>query len=293
MPRVKGVIKRKSKNTKEKNRLRIASANTARRVFQRKRIGSLKQAIKYGDGFFVIKLPQGKKLNNNSIDNASTVVRDAGHSIFNDVIIPKELPSVEYQRLSVSGAGNLVDKLCKSRSRFKPKFSAILKYVNDIVVEAFPRLRRGEESLILTQQHTPEQHIHIDIPYDSKYQNFLANAVVNPTVDVPLSILVATQEGSSILLWPHGWAELPGLHKDGECNHIQGIKVVIPANSVLVFRADLPHAGASGGGDDGSPGGNLRFHVFYEPTSGFERELNTTGDLEEVNGLYRNFFLRN
>lgn len=127
-------------------------------------------------------------------------------------------------------------------------------------------LTLGETVVIASQAGCQQQAAHTDHVPSLQLQRLVND---NPE-KLPLAMLVAVQAGTTLEVWPRSIGLVTrSRDKDLPTTPLPPRTVQLPTGSVMVFRADLVHAGSAYATN------HRRLHLFVESTA-FQREADTT-----------------
>lgn len=178
------------------------------------------------------------KISARDLDLARQVVDEHGCVIFNDALCDSE--DNDQMRMQCGTMGRLRGLVGRMRR---------------LVSKEAPTLTMSSPVIIKSLRGCRSQMVHCD--YDPESLTDLRDDMV------PHGMLVALEEGTSLLVYP-------GSHRLKEVEQPEGaVSVHLSAGDAVVFRGDLLHAGSSYSSE------NTRMHVYLD-APGVPRSLNVT-----------------
>ena len=145
--------------------------------------------------------------------------RVKNYLIVNDVINSLTIPKITYDGIAENINFGSSKELTKRTQRNTKNASAVIGKVIDAMKLVFPGCTRTNVKMLHSSAHDIAQDTHTDYNYGAILER------VRSFKDYHYSAIIAIEEGSHLLVGK------------------ERVKIVIPKNSMLFWRGDLPHAG--------------------------------------------------
>lgn len=191
--------------------------------------------------------------------------------VFNRVVVPADLEYMIHKGI-VHVTKSTITALLQQASNASPIFNSpnrdarrrqmnvhsskavqpLLSELERFLAVQFPTLKQSRWALLQSDPGCQRQMAHIDFECDDAFLR-----CIKRNVHVPMLALVALQPQTSICLWEHSSAIIRGTYSG---DPIAPTKVALEPGDVLLFRADLVHAGS----EYSNP--NIRLHCYLDST---------------------------
>ena len=191
--------------------------------------------------------------------------------VFNRVVVPADLEYMIHKGI-VHVTKSTITALLQQASNGSPIFNSpnrdarrrqinvqphkavqpLLSELERFLAMQYPNLKQSRWALLQSDPGCQRQMAHIDFEFDDAFER-----CIKKNLQVPMLALVALQPQTSICLWEHSSAVIRGTYSG---DPIAAKKVALEPGDVLLFRADLVHAGS----EYSNP--NIRLHCYLDST---------------------------
>jgi len=169
------------------------------------------------------------------------------------------------------------NKRCQCNLKSTKENKKFIKTLNQFVRNLSSNLTPSKWVIIKSKPGCKPQLAHIDYENTTEFQSCIQNGK-----NIPLLVLVALQPNTYIYLWENSSKVIQGTY-NGE--PIKPTKLELKEGDVLLFRADLVHAGSDYDEE------NIRMHCYLDSNE-IERDENRTFIISKHGNKYMNDHIR-